>query len=430
MRCIAVSVPIVAIFFLGSAVAAAATIKPGEVITPDTAAHVADLVSPGNLVLVKQGMRMKIVSSERLEWPPPYKSATEKYSPQVRLNDKGELENYVAGLPFPLLDPNDPQVATKVVWNFSYRPMATDDLDIRHVENVSRRDKDEIPGQPVMHVTTEHVAFYNNIGRTEVQPIPADPDGALTGIRYRYGAFPVLEPATIRGFGYMRFRYKDPATEDNIWWYIPSARRVRRSRADVQSDATNANTIDPDSYFGFAPKVEDFNYRLLGIKPMLAVAHAENLPAQACEFDNFRTICPENWEMRQVYIVEATANPLTWHQEVGTDGPSIPKRILYIDSEGWFITASDQYSKNGALWKTLAIFTAYRDRSAMGAKAAIYPFKRIFQTAMVDEDILSGFSTISYTPGHETEEPEGWYINMATLPQGFLEPHQMEIVGH
>jgi hypothetical protein len=49
---------------------------------------------------------------------------------------------------------------------------------------------------------------------------------------------------------------------------------------------------------------------------------------------------------------------------------------------------------------------------------------------MVDEDILSGFSTISYTPGQETEEPEGWYINMATLPQGLLETHQMEIVGH
>ena len=123
-----------------------------------------------------------------------------------------------------------------------------------------------------------------------------------------------------------------------------------------------------------------------------------------------------------MYIVEATAKPLAWHQEIGTSGLSIPKRILYIDSEGWFITASDQYSKTGALWKTLAIFTAYRDRSAMGAKAAIYPFKRIFQTAMVDEDILSGFSTISYTPGQETDEPEGWYINMATLPQSFLEP--------
>ena len=48
---------------------------------------------------------------------------------------------------------------------------------------------------------------------------------------------------------------------------------------------------------------------------------------------------------------------------------------------------------------------AYRDRSPMDAKAAIYPFKRIFQTAMVDENILSGFSTISYTLGQETEEP-------------------------
>ena len=71
----------------------------------------------------------------------------------------------------------------------------------------------------------------------------------------------------------------DPMTEDNIWWYFPSTRRVRRSRADTQSDATNTNNIDPDSYSGFAAKVEDFNYRLLGVKPMLAVAHAANLPA-------------------------------------------------------------------------------------------------------------------------------------------------------
>jgi hypothetical protein len=49
---------------------------------------------------------------------------------------------------------------------------------------------------------------------------------------------------------------------------------------------------------------------------------------------------------------------------------------------------------------------------------------------MVDEDIVSGFSTISYTPGQETEGPEGWYINMAVLPRDFLEPHRMEMVGH
>ena len=68
-----------------------AAVKPGDEITPENASLVQDLVSPGNFVLVKQGMRMKIVPTERLEWPPPYKSATEKYSPQVRISDKGEL---------------------------------------------------------------------------------------------------------------------------------------------------------------------------------------------------------------------------------------------------------------------------------------------------------------------------------------------------
>jgi len=316
------------------------------------------------------------------------------------------------------------------MWNFSYRPLATDDLDIRLVETVSHAQKDEVPGQPVLHVVTGHVALYNNVGRTEVQPIPADPDLKLSGIRYRFGAFPVLEPASLHGFGYLRFRYLEPQLEDNIWLYTPGNRLVRRSRADVQSDAAGANTIDPDSYSGFAAKIEDFNYRLLGIKPMLAVAHAANLPAQPCGYDNSRTICPENWEMRQLYIVEATEKPLSWHQQIGSSGLSIPRRILYIDSEGWFITASDQYGKDGTLWKTLALFTAYRDRSALDARVAIYSFKRIFQTAMVDENIENGFSTISYTPGHESKEPSGWYINTGTTHLDFLDPHEMAILGH
>jgi hypothetical protein len=95
--------------------ATVAAVKPGDLITPDNASRVQDLISPCNFILVKQVMRMKIVPTERLEWPPPYKAATEKYSPQVKLNDRGELENYMAGLPFPLLDPNDPLTATKVM---------------------------------------------------------------------------------------------------------------------------------------------------------------------------------------------------------------------------------------------------------------------------------------------------------------------------
>lgn len=68
----------------------AGLVKPGDVITPDNASAIADLVSPGNFALVKQGMRMKIVPTERLEWPPPYKAATEKHAAQVNINKRNE----------------------------------------------------------------------------------------------------------------------------------------------------------------------------------------------------------------------------------------------------------------------------------------------------------------------------------------------------
>src|SRR5260370_25671676 len=156
---------------LSAQTAGAGSVKPGDLITPQNASAISDLVSPGNLELVKQGMRMNIVPTARLEWPPPYKTATEKYAPQVRLNDKGELDNYVAGQPFPLLDPNDPQLATKAMWNFSFRPQYTDDVDIRDVEIESYQATSAFPG-PIEHFNIAHSPFYTNVRPTRVPPTP------------------------------------------------------------------------------------------------------------------------------------------------------------------------------------------------------------------------------------------------------------------
>jgi Protein of unknown function (DUF1329) len=427
---------------LSAPTAGAGSVKPGDLITPQNASAISDLVSPGNLELVKQGMRMNIVPTARLEWPPPYKTATEKYSPQVRLNDKGELDNYVAGLPFPLLDPNDPQVATKVMWNFSFRPQYTDDVDIRDVEVESYRANSAFPG-PILHFSIGHFAFYNNVGRTEVPPIPTDPEATGAGIRYRFGAFPFLEPAEIEGYGLIRERNKDPNVDDYCWLWDVGNRSPRRVRAEELSDAissvssqttkappTYASNIDPDSYFGFSAKIENYTYKLLGIRQMLASVHAQHTPARPCQFDNNRSVCPEAWEMRRLYVIEATAKPLSWHQKIGSNGVLIPKRILYIDSEGWFITASDQYDEQGKLWKTIATFNTYDDRPVRDAKVAIYPYKRMFQTALVDEDIQDGFSTVLYMPGHESEDHESWYINMGIVTKAFLDPHQLQNYAH
>jgi len=37
----------------------------------------------------------------------------------------------VAGQPFPFLDPNDPSIATKIIWNNAFRPITSDDYDLR-----------------------------------------------------------------------------------------------------------------------------------------------------------------------------------------------------------------------------------------------------------------------------------------------------------
>src|ERR1700731_1974864 len=418
-----------------------AGVNPGDTITAAQADKVADLVSPGNLILVKQGMTLKIVPTDRLEWPPPYKSATEKYSPQVSLAPDGTLKGYAAGLPFPLVDANDPQAAMKVMWNFSYRPLYTDDAISKNVEIASSK-----PGSPaadpVEHFTIGNVGFYNRIGRTEVNPTRTGPEASKAGIRYRFGAYPFLEPSEMRGFGFIRYRSIDPKIEDNSWMYSKGSRHVLRASASELSDiltqvaggpaaigagaATYASNLDPDSFFGFAAKIEDFNYKFLGVKPMLAVVHAANSPAKACDTDGGRTICPENWEMRQLYAIEADAKQTSM---LGTT-VSIPKRIFYIDSEAWVITASDQYDREGKLWKTVATFNAYRDRPIPTARVAIWPFKRMFQTALVDEDVTTGFSTVALSPGVETDEHESWYINMGIATNNFFNPVTMSNAAH
>jgi hypothetical protein len=425
-----------------TAIPASAQVKPGDVISPDNASKVEGLVSPGNFTLVRQGMKMKIVPTGHLDWPPPYKEATERYSPQVSLTADGDLKGYVAGLPFPLVDATDPDAATKIMWNFQFRPLHTDDLDQRGVEAVSHRAGS---ANEIEHFTFGHLGAYNSVGRTEVAPMPMDPDVLKTGIAARFGAFPVLEPAEMRGAGIVSQRYAIPGFEDVVWEYSAEVRRLRRLPVSELSDAfgvdsrdgvgpgyggatgatTYASTWDPDSAFGFSARIQDYTYRLLGERPMLASVEAENSPAQPCAADGGRTVCPENWEMRNLYVIEATAKP---RAELGSN-VIIPKRIFYIDSEGWFITASDQYNQQGQLWKTIATFHAYRDRADPNARVAIYPFKRMFQTALVDEDLTSGFSTVVYSPSPENHD-DSTFINMGAVDRTFFTPEKMVQLGH
>lgn len=402
-----------------------AQVQPGDVITATNAEHVRTLVSPGAYVAVAKGMQMNIVAPGRIDWPPPYQNATEKYASQVRLApDRRDLLGYVAGQPFPLLDPNDPDVATKIMWNQYFKPITTDDFDLRYFEcQVATQN----PGgsQQLLKMTeTGHLAGYFDIGRTEVDPMPADPDFKATGIWWRAAAYPTLAPADDRGSGGIRYRYWDADHGDDAWAFLAGTRRVRRVNEVILSSSPGLSTWDPDHAGGFAAKPQEYNFKFLGERSMLGCVHARNSPAHPCPSDGGATSCPDDWEMRHLYVVEVTPRPER------ITGLLQSKTVVYIDGEGWFNPYVDSYDRKGELWKTQIYLMTYRDRPVPDAKIAVYPFKREFNIAASSVDVQTGVSTTCYLPGPDTAERECWYINMGAVGRDFFTTEAMVKAGH
>jgi len=97
---------VAATLLLGTTGAAPAEVQPGETISKDNLDKAAELVSPGVKWCIERGLKLKIVPYKKIEWNKAFREATEKYSGQVTLGADGRsIENHVAGLPFPKLDP-------------------------------------------------------------------------------------------------------------------------------------------------------------------------------------------------------------------------------------------------------------------------------------------------------------------------------------
>jgi hypothetical protein len=246
--------------------------------------------------------------------------------------------------------------------------------------------------------------------------MPIDPDFKKTNRMWLFALYPLLAPQEIRGTGFIRWRYADPKRGDDTWDMIGGARRVRRLNESIMSTRSGAQAWDPDHYSGFNPKTEWYDYKLMGERNLLGTGHAEHSPEVRCMTDGGTSACPETWEMRHMYVVEARPRA-----GFGTAGNVLDSRTLvYLDSEMWFEPYIDTYDHQGRLWTNHIYWLADRDRPVPDAKVAIYPFKREFVVGAVSTDVQSGLATMCYLPGAETPERECWYINMGAVDKDFF----------
>ncbi|HYB91007.1 MAG TPA: DUF1329 domain-containing protein [Candidatus Binataceae bacterium] len=399
-----------------SARPAFAQVKPGDFINWENAAKVKDLIPPGAYMRVQHGMTIKVEGTELLDWPAPYKDATEKYSAQVRLTPDGRsMIGYVAGQPFPIIDDNDPKAAQKIMWDEVFKPLASDDYDLRWFECDSEYWGVNKPYFPLSVTDIGHYAGYNEVGRTEVEPFPIDPDFLTSGIQRSDLLYPVLAPAKSRGTGIMRHRYADPKRQDEIYNYDGSTRRLRHLAYSMADNTSGMGGYDPNHYGGWAGKPENYDLKYLGEKSMLASVDIHSGVAGRCPTDGGASHCPEPWQMRRIWIIEAKPryNNL------------FSRELVYIDTETGWPMFVDMYDRKGELYKNWTSWLNYSDRARAESKIAIYPFKRVFVVGSSSIDV-TGSASVCYHPSAEAPTPECWFINMGAIDRTWFDPTAME----
>ena len=108
---------------LGQDTGNAARPQPGTTIDASNLAVFAEYIGPSVRWAIERGLELEVVEPRSIPLEPARLAATEKYSAQVRLAaDKLGIENYVAGLPFPMVDAADPDAAVKLMYNYENRP--------------------------------------------------------------------------------------------------------------------------------------------------------------------------------------------------------------------------------------------------------------------------------------------------------------------
>ena len=329
-------IPILFFSVAARLMAAEADLKPGDTVGPHNWEKVTGMVGENLLNRIKQGYTFKIKGPKNIKPPKEYLDATEKYSGRVRLGKDGELFNYVGGLPFPNFDASDAQSGLKLAWNFYWRWVGD---DVREGGGTTTgkiiRDAIEKDGSERRADVIHH--YMRTRGRVTLDPKPNLPGYEhIDWMQIRADEY----PRDTAGTTTLEIRYAERNREDDLYIYVPSIRRIRRS-PPIQRCATLApSEFNFDDIRSFSAKLTDFNYRFLGERKMLT-----NFSQAQAPFDRRRgdyLPSQEDWEIQPAYILEITPKDPNY---------CYPKKILYIDKNYFEALWTMVWDGRGNYWK-------------------------------------------------------------------------------
>lgn len=163
----------------------------------------------------------------------------------------GQIPARLFGLPFPTIDPADPQAGVKVVHNYRLRSLQGDGSTHSFELSDVTLDGDVLR-------TVKIVLSQKHYFGTTTPPAAAMPDNTESR---QLGA--AVEPKDLEGVGVLTWRFHDWTTWDRVWTYLSSTRRVRQVRSATRGDRIPGFEVygdDADCYDG---KVNYFDWKLL-----------------------------------------------------------------------------------------------------------------------------------------------------------------------
>jgi len=286
-------------------------ITPGMTLDKTNAQVAKDVLPPELLDRVAAGdLSFAVQETTNTPLRKEYIDATLRNAGKATLGDT-VLQNYESGLPFPVLDPHDPQVGLKAAWNYKYRDRG-----------------DNVQYWP----TNEHRTGSGALERSEAFYIiqmfgPHRPDPAVNREAWeRAGVYMkrymrVVAPSDAEGRQIMSLTHLDDTLMDDQWVYDPRTRRTRKVVFNPYEAPGNGQLLSEDTS-GFNGFLHPYEWKYLGEKIVLAPSPIKNTEPTLGGRGGWYPV--DSWELRKAIVLEATSKP---------GHPLYSRRMLYLDSQ-------------------------------------------------------------------------------------------------
>ncbi len=317
-----------AIALLFGASSVPAKLEPGAKLDQSTSEQARDLLPPEILNHYKNGEAASPIGEIKAPFvlDDSVLAATAKNEGRFAIDENGSLveaatgkiPEYSFGLPFPKLDPKDPQIAQKVIWNFEYAYWSNGSNQQESLLTWLAGGSKAVERQ----IRLESMALVIE-GNRHRQENPQQ----LSRLDRSF----MLHPADINGMATLGWRFKDPKKRDSMWAYVPGLRRVRAVSPANRSDGVMGSEMTQDDGFnGFDAKPEDFTYSLVGMGEQYMSFVPEALDGT---LDLQPGLSGQGWHVdtpEQHYGFRDPAwTGLPWH---GIDAPLVARPVWVVDA--------------------------------------------------------------------------------------------------